>query len=450
VPVFPSGAGALNCGDGHATVPGAGGLPTTPAQCNLAIYPHHQPTAYITNWTASVQRSFGSNISLNVAYVGNHLTGAMMFIDLNQPTVGFSQANRGLAGGIGSVARRPYNAKFPYFGQILQYGPGGEANYNALQVTLRKRTSHGLTFNADYTWAHALNSTVGTNNPYVEDSTNPEASYGDSGQPRNHFAITASYDIPGVKSPGHLLEGWSLNSVVNYLSGSGINLTDRSIDYAGIGNIRGGLKSSATFWSLFGSPGDFNTLGRVTQQTCYAVNGSRMANAGCTIVAATPDASNFPAACRDAAAAEPVNSAMNAVAPGISSGILELVGGTIGGVKQAAFGCWVSPNGRSAIIPPAQGTFGNMTKNELHGAPFSDWDLSVTKSTKFNERLTAEFRAEFFNVINSPVYTTDTNRSVGSPTSANFGLSTGTPNGANPINGTGGSRLIQLGLKLKF
>ena len=36
--------------------------------------------------------------------------------------------------------------------------------------------------------------------------------------------------------------------------------------------------------------------------------------------------------------------------------------------------------------------------------PFYNWDLSVTKATKFKERYTAQFRAEFFNGAQSPEY----------------------------------------------
>ena len=37
-------------------------------------------------------------------------------------------------------------------------------------------------------------------------------------------------------------------------------------------------------------------------------------------------------------------------------------------------------------------------------APLKTWDFSILKSWKFKERLTAQFRAEFFNVLNHPVF----------------------------------------------
>jgi hypothetical protein len=74
----------------------------------------------------------------------------------------------------------------------------------------------------------------------------------------------------------------------------------------------------------------------------------------------------------------------------------------------------------------------------------------VSKKFKFTERFSAQFRAEFFNVINSREYA-----APGFPQSdpgipGIFGQSAATPNASNPINGTGGPREVQLGLKLIY
>ena len=49
-----------------------------------------------------------------------------------------------------------YTTKFPYLNYINQAQSGAISNYNALQVTLNQRVSHGLSFLAGYTYAHAL------------------------------------------------------------------------------------------------------------------------------------------------------------------------------------------------------------------------------------------------------------------------------------------------------
>ena len=49
-----------------------------------------------------------------------------------------------------------YTTEFPYLNYITQAQSGAISNYNALQVTVNERVSHGLSFLAGYTWAHAL------------------------------------------------------------------------------------------------------------------------------------------------------------------------------------------------------------------------------------------------------------------------------------------------------
>jgi hypothetical protein len=119
----------------------------------------------------------------------------------------------------------------------------------------------------------------------------------------------------------------------------------------------------------------------------------------------------------------------------------------------ASFGCYMA--GNSVIVPPAQGTYGSMARNSLFGSGFHQWDLSVTKNWRIKERLTAQFRAEIFNALNStnfagPGNVAGTNSNPSSPSA--FGVSPGTPDVANsaPVFGTGGPRKIQLGAKFIF
>ena len=150
---------------------------------------------------------------------------------------------------------------------------------------------------------------------------------------------------------------------------------------------------------------------------------------------------DLPQACIDAANGEAVNAAMNTANPGSSSGVASL----------NKFGCYME--GSSVIVPPAQGTYGTMSRNELVSVPFREWDLSVNKLWKIKERYSAQFRAEFFNVLNSREYASASASgaaftNISNP--ATFGTSRGTPNNTNPVNGTGGPREIQLGLVLRF
>ena len=71
---------------------------------------------------------------------------------------------------------------------------------------------------------------------------------------------------------------------------------------------------------------------------------------------------------------------------------------TVSSLNQ--FGCYFQ--GRSVLIPPGLGTFGTSGRNIWRDSGIRNVDLSVTKSWKFQERLTAQFRAEFFNILNHP------------------------------------------------
>jgi len=88
-----------------------------------------------------------------------------------------------------------------------------------------------------------------------------------------------------------------------------------------------------------------------------------------------------------------------------------------------------------------------MGRDVLRGHSFKETDMSITKSWKFSERLTAQFRGEFFNIFNDVEYAT-ANTNLAAP--ATFGRSTSTPNTFSLIFGNGGPRTVQLGLKLLF
>jgi hypothetical protein len=72
------------------------------------------------------------------------------------------------------------------------------------------------------------------------------------------------------------------------------------------------------------------------------------------------------------------------------------------------------------------------------------------QKVKFSERLSAQFRAEFFNFLNSREYAAPSFPFTNPSIPAIFGQSSQAPNASNPINGTGGPREVQLGLKLIF
>jgi hypothetical protein len=117
--------------------------------------------------------------------------------------------------------------------------------------------------------------------------------------------------------------------------------------------------------------------------------------------------------------------------------------------------------GSSILIPPAYGSYGTAGPNIFRGFPFYNLDLSITKQFRFKERLTAQFRAEAFNLLNH-VNISNVQGGPGGDGSfsdpsalagtGGFGFRNQTPDltSSNPVLGSGGPRAIQLGLKLIF
>src|SRR5262249_57072201 len=60
---------------------------------------------------------------------------------------------------------------------------------------------------------------------------------------------------------------------------------------------------------------------------------------------------------------------------------------------------WLNP---AAFAVPRPGTFGNLGRNTERGPGFAQFDFSLLKTTKLDERKMLQFRAEFFNVPNHP------------------------------------------------
>jgi len=102
----------------------------------------------------------------------------------------------------------------------------------------------------------------------------------------------------------------------------------------------------------------------------------------------------------------------------------------------------------SAFALNAPLTFGNAGRNIVTGPGYRNFDFSLIKNTQLGEKVKAQFRAEFFNIVNHPAFAIPSNI-LAAP---NFGTLFQTPDAAqnNVGLGSGGPRLIQFALKLSF
>jgi hypothetical protein len=446
--VFPV-AGA-QCGDGLNNPAQPSGH--NPSPCDLMSVDPNLKLPYILNYNIGITHAFGPNLSLEVEYVGNHGYRLLSFADINQAQLGSSTCLNSLTaaqkadacgpfasvdGGLASQESRPYYSKFPYLGYIYQATNRAYSNYNSLQVALTKRTSHGLSFNVGYTYGHGLdNGSLNRFGLNPQNSNNLAAEYGSSDfDVRHRLTATVTYDIPGVKGFGQLLEGWQINSIVTFATAQPWQTFDNADNFSGTGE-------NADRWNIFGSPSDFPS-GKSSIPDC-TVNSPNTAfvadNVSCTVT------SVYGGVTIPATPAQ-VNGCLS---HSVTSGAV--------GSPLATAGCYISVNGASYITPPAIGTFGNMGRNIFRDQGFKNWDLSIFKNFKFKERYGVQARWEVFNILNHPIAANPSGASSfvntgNSPgPGAVFGASFLTPDFAagNPLIGSGSQRVMQVGLKLTF
>jgi hypothetical protein len=416
-PVFNSAAGSLACGNG---------ISPNPASCAINVIDQNFKLTQVVTWTLGIEHAFTNSLSLDLSYVGNHghLSG---IVDANAATPGpATTSSASTSGLLNEQIRRPYYNQFPYLSTIQYLTDDERSNYNALQASLTHRTARGLYFTIGYTYSHALD--MGSDelmDQLLMDARHPKLDYGDAGfDARHSLTVAWTYAVPGLKSPAQLLEGWQINSAMTFLTAFPWAAVDSTDDVSGTGDLQ-------DRWTLSGNPGDFK-VGGLNTIPCFAFSStSKFGKTGCAI--------GLPQACINAATAEANGPAGTNGLP--STGIAQL----------DTIGCYMQ--GSSVIVPPAQGTFGTMTRDELRSSiPFYNWDFSIFKSWKFKERFTAQFRTEVFNLINHPQYQdqgqgSGNTSSLGAPGS--FGNAQAEA-GAPSVTGNGLPRRIQFGVKLIF
>jgi len=210
--------------------------------------PFSQPPRY-QNWNLSIQRSLTNSLVVTAAYVGSNgkqLRGGGRGIYSNQmdpkylvlgnlllqnatpdnvaaaaaimPGIKLPFAN--FSGGTIAQMLRP----FPQYGGVSDvYGNVGQSNYNALQLSVQHRLSHGLTFNFNYTYSKALGAINGNRSAYIQ-----EKSLSTTDQPHLLNAFY-TYELPFGKgrmfNPENsvaraVVSGWQITGITRYASGT--------------------------------------------------------------------------------------------------------------------------------------------------------------------------------------------------------------------------------------
>ena len=409
--IYPTSVtGLVQCGDG---------LGNNPGPCDTFAMNRNFRTPYVINWTLGIQHAFSGKLSLESTYVGNHGTKLAGVVDINQADPATGQL--------------PFGSAFPYLGYINYLSNIYGSRYQGWQNTVTARNYHGLDFVLGYTYSHALDDMSSNWVAFLPmDSTRPSLDHASSDQDiRHRFTLSVTYSLPEKKTKSQLLEGWQLNSIITMQSGQPWNVNDQSNNFSQ-------TNENADRWDFFGNPADFKSGGPNTQIFC--ANGDPQ---GCSYFTAGGISAPIFLSDSQTAAAW---SLCQSKAPDAS---------TLG-----AAGCYVSRNGKSVLVPNAQGQFGTMGRNIFRDTGFHNVDLSVSKSFRFGERVKAQFRVETFNIFNHPNFANPNGATSGYGQGAfsdpsvtgQFGCGCATPDSAafNPVLGSGSARAIQLGLKLTF
>ncbi len=417
---------------------------------------------YSENWTLDVQWQPINSLLIDVGYVGNHGQHELLPIPFNQPGIAtptnpingqiFSYGYQATdaAGGQGILQTEQVATTIGEFTgadgntalrvPFIGYNPNsdfweaeGISNYNALQVSVKKRLSHGLTINASYTWSHTLDEGSGLSEGLFFNGNNPldpRGAYGSAGFDRTHvFTINYTYQIPDLtKSKGflkHIVNGWGVN---------GVTIAESGLPYS-VYDFSGTVASQ-----FFGAGDDFITN--------PLLNGSPKG----TLLQGTTG----------------VN-AGNPVLNGSAFGITVNAPGT-NGVPP----CGPTTDGGAACDFSETG-FSSAGRNLFRGPFQTRFDFSVFKLFKLNERFTLRYDAQFFNLFNHASFDAPNNNisldpcfgpnlqtspangcqwqgtiPAVAPSTKAFGDGTA-PFGAGFIQSTLGSpRLIQMSLHLTF
>ncbi len=184
---------------------------------------------YLQQWSFNIERELPSSMGFTIGYVGSKGTHLDHAYDANAPLPSplFQQANR------------PY----PQFAALSVRSASASSTYDALQVSMEKKFSKGLSFLSAYTFSKAIDDGSAWNATVV-DPFNFRTERGLSTFDTRHRWVTSyTYDLPfgsGQRFGSHLsgaanmiLGGWQTNGIFTVQSGNPLDVLVGT-DLAGI------------------------------------------------------------------------------------------------------------------------------------------------------------------------------------------------------------------------
>ncbi len=363
---------------------------TTGANSGLSVYflPPDVHDPLVRSYNLDVQYEFAPTWVLDVGYVGD--SGINSLDEYHQYNTAALATPTHPVNGLTTSTLANVNLRVPYLGYTPTGLQGsafdGISNYNSLQVTLRKRFSHGLTMQAAYTWSKNLSDLVddsvsgGSYAANSNDANNFSQQYGrtDFNRPQR-LILWYSYDLPtGLHNGplGTLLNGWTVAGDTTIQGGAPMTIYDTSA-----GTIYG-----------------ITSNNRV--QLCPGMTAKNILTSG-SVGSRINNYFNNSAFCAPA-------------------------------VVSADGGTGYGDSGVGTVLGPGQ----------------NNWDITLMKHFKLTEKQALQFRAEFYNAFNHTQFGEPNHTVTGSSCYAGgsgLGCTLGqiTSTAVNP-------RIIQFGLKYNF
>lgn len=147
---------------------------------------------YNFQWGFSVQRELPAGFLGQVGYVGS--SGVKLFA-------------RQYINNLDPVTKKRY---LPSFGRMDEKRQDGKSNFNALQISLHRRTSSGLNLGTEYMWSHAINdgNIGGGEGAQPQIALCRACDRGNSGQDVRHtINVNWIYELPFGRGKPHLNTG---------------------------------------------------------------------------------------------------------------------------------------------------------------------------------------------------------------------------------------------------
>ena len=218
----------------------ADGEPTGSNSPSIYSVSRNFKTPYVNLFGLNIEQSLGKAWILNVGYVGSTSRHNLVLQDINQNALGADQNSSTVTGPNGGTfsyqqSTRPYFNQYPNFGIINQINSAASASYNALQVTLKSSSWHGLSSQFAYAWSHNLDDSSQFNS-LPQNSFNLQGDWGNAGADiRNHFSAYLNYTIPALAyGPKVLTHGWEVNGILKLQNGMPVNVVSGA-DNSGTG-----------------------------------------------------------------------------------------------------------------------------------------------------------------------------------------------------------------------